>query len=235
MIKEQIKILVNLQNIERESANIKSKLNDVSTRVDVLDSRLSEVEGNVGNETVQLENLQKQYREFESGVQMNLAQVQKSQVKLRSIKTNKEYQSVLKEIEDIQNKNSLIEDEMITYLERMDDAEKVISLKKEEFATVKDDVSIEKESIARETEQNKKRLAELEAEWEKISIKIDSELIRKYTTVKEKVKSRAVAVVKNAVCQGCNLNIPPQLYNELQRFDNLKFCPHCQRIIYWEE
>ncbi len=234
MIKEQIKILVNLQNIERESANIKSKLNDVSTRVDVLDSRLSAVEGNVENETVQLGNLQKQYREFESDVQLNLSQVQKSQVKLRSIKTNKEYQSILKEIEDIQNKNSLIEDEMITCLDRMDDAEKVISLKKEEFATVKDDVSIEKESIARETEQNKKRLAELEAEWGKISAEIDSELIRKYTTVKEKVKSRAVAAVKNAVCQGCNLNIPPQLYNELQRFDNLKFCPHCQRIIYWE-
>ncbi len=234
MIKEQIKILVNLQNIERESANIKSKLNDVSTRMDVLDSRLSAVEGNVENETVQLGNLQKQYREFESDVQLNLSQVQKSQVKLRSIKTNKEYQSILKEIEDIQNKNSLIEDEMITCLDRMDDAEKVISLKKEEFATVKDDVSIEKESIARETEQNKKRLAELEAEWKKISAEIDSELIRKYTTVKEKVKSRAVAAVKNAVCQGCNLNIPPQLYNELQRFDNLKFCPHCQRIIYWE-
>ncbi|MEE9535799.1 MAG: C4-type zinc ribbon domain-containing protein, partial [Desulfobacterales bacterium] len=35
-----------------------------------------------------------------------------------------------------------------------------------------------------------------------------------------------------AVCQGCNVNIPPQLYNELQRFDTLMFCPHCQRIIY---
>ena len=90
MIKEQIKILVNLQNIERESATIKSKLNDVSTRMDVLDSRLSAVEGNVENETVQLGNLQKQYREFESDVQLNLSQVQKSQVKLRSIKTNKE-------------------------------------------------------------------------------------------------------------------------------------------------
>jgi predicted nucleic acid-binding Zn-ribbon protein len=235
MMKEQIKILVSLQNIERESTNINSKLNEVSTRVDMLESRLSEVEDNVENETVQLENLQKQYREFESDAQMNLSQVQKSREKLRSVKTNKEYQSILKEIEDIQNKNSLVEDEMITCLERMDDAEKVISLKKEEFVTVKDYVGIEKESIARETDQNKKRLAELEAKWKEITAEIDSELIRKYTTVKEKVKSRAVVAVKNAVCQGCNLNIPLQLYNDLQRFDDLKFCPHCQRIIYWEE
>jgi predicted nucleic acid-binding Zn-ribbon protein len=29
------------------------------------------------------------------------------------------------------------------------------------------------------------------------------------------------------------MNIPPQMYNELHRFDSLKNCPHCQRIIYW--
>jgi len=111
----------------------------------------------------------------------------------------------------------------------------MFTIKKEELVTVRDEVGIEKESIARETEQNKKRLTELGEKWEEISAEIDSELIRKYTIVKEKVKSRAVVAVKNAVCQGCNLNIPPQLYNDLQRFDDLKFCPHCQRIIYWEE
>jgi uncharacterized protein len=31
------------------------------------------------------------------------------------------------------------------------------------------------------------------------------------------------------------MNIPPQMYNELQRSDILMFCPHCQRIVYWRE
>lgn len=233
-MKEQIKVLVNLQNIEIETADIKSKLSDVSTKLSMLDSSVSQVEGSIEGATAQLDNLKKQYRDFESDVQMNLSQIQKSREKLRLVKTNKEYQSILKEIEDIQEKNSLIEDEMIKCLEQMDDAEKVISSKKEEFLTVKGQVSNEKESIARETEQNKKRLAELEAEWQKFSAEIDPELMKKYKTVKEKVQTRAVAAVNNAVCQGCNLNIPPQLFNELQRFENLKFCPHCQRIIYWE-
>ncbi|MCD4805390.1 MAG: nucleotide-binding protein, partial [Desulfobacterales bacterium] len=26
---------------------------------------------------------------------------------------------------------------------------------------------------------------------------------------------------------------PPQMYNDLQRCDSLKFCPNCQRIIYY--
>ena len=43
----------------------------------------------------------------------------------------------------------------------------------------------------------------------------------------------AVAGVVDAVCQVCRMNIPPQLYNELMRLDSMRFCPNCQRIIYW--
>jgi predicted nucleic acid-binding Zn-ribbon protein len=41
--------------------------------------------------------------------------------------------------------------------------------------------------------------------------------------------------VKNGTCQGCNMNIPPQLYNVLQRGVSIEICPSCSRIIYWED
>jgi len=31
------------------------------------------------------------------------------------------------------------------------------------------------------------------------------------------------------------MNIPPQLYNVLQRGQTVETCPSCHRIIYWEE
>ncbi|UCD32982.1 MAG: hypothetical protein JSV38_03655, partial [Desulfobacterales bacterium] len=84
-------------------------------------------------------------------------------------------------------------------------------------------------------EQGKERLAELENDWESVSGKIDSGLLKTYDLIKERNKGRlAVVPVKDAVCHGCNVNLPPQLYNELYRGDTLKFCPNCQRIIYWE-
>jgi hypothetical protein len=43
-----------------------------------------------------------------------------------------------------------------------------------------------------------------------------------------------IIAVIDAVCQGCHMNIPPQMYNELQRGDNLTKCPMCQRLIYWK-
>jgi hypothetical protein len=46
-------------------------------------------------------------------------------------------------------------------------------------------------------------------------------------------KGLAVVAVKDGTCRGCNMRIPPQLYNVLQRGNSLELCPTCNRIIYW--
>ncbi|MFC1814380.1 zinc ribbon domain-containing protein [Thermodesulfobacteriota bacterium] len=234
-MKEQLDILVNLQQVEIEIGSIKSKLNTVPIQLEKLDCRLSEFEDNLQNNESILNELQKQYRQHESDVQVNLSKIQRSQEKLRSVKNNKEYQSILKEIEDIQTKNSIIEDEMIECLDQMEEVEKAIQTEKAELVKIKYQNDIEKNTIKQEAEKGHQRLAELENEINRISSKIETKLLTKYKLVKDQVKGVGIAAVIKEVCQGCNLNIPPQMYNELQRYDRLTLCPHCQRIIYWEE
>jgi predicted nucleic acid-binding Zn-ribbon protein len=38
--------------------------------------------------------------------------------------------------------------------------------------------------------------------------------------------------VAGGICQGCYMNIPPQLSNEIIRNDKVHLCPSCQRILY---
>jgi predicted nucleic acid-binding Zn-ribbon protein len=45
----------------------------------------------------------------------------------------------------------------------------------------------------------------------------------------------AMVPVKNGTCQGCNMNIPPQLFNTLQRGNSIEVCGNCNRIIYWDK
>ena len=165
---------------------------------------------------------------------MNLSKIQKSQDRLRSVKTNKEYQSMLKEIDDIRAINSEIEDKMIECLDKMESVEEFLSGKQDELKTLEDSVNQEKASIQAESEAGRKQLAELREEWNKISGEVSTRLLNTYKMVRDK-RGTAIVAVNNSVCQGCHLNIPPQMYNELQRCDSLTFCPHCQRIVYWKE
>jgi hypothetical protein len=235
-MKEQIDILIRLQRIETETDRIKSTLIAVSKRFESIEAGLKEFERTIEDQESIINELKKKYRDFESDTKMNLERVKKTQAKLRSVKTNKEYQSFLKEIEDVNAKNSKIEDKMIECLDRMDETEKIIATKKDEYLQLSDRVKSEKETINQEAGQGKKRLAELETDRKVVSGMVDPELLKKYFMIKEQNQGGlAIVPVKDAVCHGCNVNLPPQLYNELHRCDTLRFCPNCHRIVYWKE
>ncbi|MGD8981687.1 MAG: C4-type zinc ribbon domain-containing protein [Desulfobacterales bacterium] len=235
-MKEQIKVLVKLQHLDAESIRIKSTLNDVSKKLKHLDSSLEEIEQTIKDKESVLDELKKQYRDYESDVKLNLAKINKSQEKLRSVKTNKEYQSLLREIEDVKSKNSSIEDKMIECLDRIDETEKIIATKKDEYLQFSDHIKSEKQSIEHDADIDKKKLDELDMDRKNVSGLIDSQLFKKYLVIKkQQQEGLAVVPVKDAVCHGCNVNLPPQLYNELFRYDSLKFCPNCHRIIYLKE
>jgi len=235
-MKEQIKVLVKLQYLDTETARIKSTLNDVSKKLENLDSSLIEIEQTITNQESVLDELKKQYRDYESDAKMNFAKNKKSQEKLRSVKTNKEYQSLLKEIEDVKSKNSLIEDKMIECLDRIDETEEIIAKKKDDYLQLSDHIKSEKQNIEQEAGIDKKKLDELDLDRNNVSGLIDSQLFKKYLVIKEQHHGGlAVVPVKDAVCHGCNVNLPPQLYNELFKYNSLKFCPNCQRIIYLKE
>jgi hypothetical protein len=166
---------------------------------------------------------------------MNLGKIQKSQEKLRSVKTNKEYQSSLKEIDDIKLINSKIEDEMLEFLEQIESAEKALNEQKKRYSQIVDDTNREKDSINRDTEHYKQKLAQLESDRNLVKDTLDSTILDIFYRVKAKqADGVAIAEVKDEVCQGCNLNIPPQMYIDLQHRNSLKNCPSCERIIYWE-
>jgi predicted nucleic acid-binding Zn-ribbon protein len=234
-MKGQIDNLVKLQGIETESNGIRLILSNVIQRLDSLSSRLNEFDQDTKDEELRLSGLKKSYRLYKSDEEMNSSQLKKSQERLASIKTNKEYQSLLKEIENLNTINSQIEDQMLECLEKMDDIERVLADRTNEYKKLSERVNKERQTIANEIEKNNKRLAELDTEWKKFSSKIDPQLLKTYLMVRDKAGEIAVAPVKDAVCRGCNMNIPPQMYNDLQRCDSLKFCPSCQRIIYWKD
>ena len=126
-----------------------------------------------------------------------------------------------------------MEDDMLLVLEQIDHLESLVSEKKTEIETLSQKIDWDKKAIQKEAEESKKKLANIKDNIEKAIKLVDPALLDRYNWVQQKVGRLAIVSVEKAVCQGCHLNIPPQMYNELHRGDTIKFCPHCQRMIYW--
>jgi len=234
--KNQIESLVKLQQFEIEIAKINAFLSKVPGRIEMLDSELETIKQKMETEKIVVEEQNQKYRAHETDVQDNLVKIEKSEQKLSAVKTNKEYQSSLKEIEDLKSINVDLEDEMLACLTLIENAENQMKTSEQDLLRLSAETDKDREEINHEVDRKKESLEKLESDWTRVSGEIDPGLLDKFSKVKSgQANGIAVVSVKDAVCQGCNMNIPPQMYNELQRGDNLKNCPSCERIIHWED
>ena len=230
--KKQIEVLIDLQKTELETRMIQASLDRLPEEMTLLENRLEEYKTAVEDEKTRLSELQTTYRSYESNSADYQAQIAKSQEKLKAVKTNKEYQSGLKEIEEIEELISKLEDKMIGCLEDIDTTEQQLNSKSGILEKMKVEVKGDQEKMSHDSETQKKELNRLKSEMELMLENIDPGLLKKFKSVQSIVGDIALAGVSDAVCQVCNVNLPPQMYNELLRVDKLLYCPHCQRIIY---
>ncbi len=234
-IREQINILANVQAVEVEIDKAERQIRSLENEAAALDHAAGEHEERVTAEKEALAVLKKSYRELESESKINADMIVKSNEKLRAVKTNKEYQSTLKEIEELRKKNSGIEDRMLEELEAIERAEVAIGEEETAMSVFLKQCQDNKETLAARVERERQAVDILRDKQQHISAEADPKSMAILDDVRKKVRGLAVVPVERATCTGCHMNIPPQLFNELQRFDEIRNCPHCQRIIYWKE
>jgi hypothetical protein len=165
-------------------------------------------------------------------VQAHQSRIKKREEQLRAVKTNKEYQAILMEMEEIKRLISRIEDDTLGCLDKMDMSENEVQSKLHEYKIEKESIDATIGLLEQDAEIEKKKLAELISERDRLSKLIEPQLFNQYQFIKSIAGGLAIVEVRNAVCLGCNMNIPPQMYNELHRGNELKNCPHCHRLLY---
>ncbi|MBN2569323.1 MAG: hypothetical protein JXB42_07825 [Deltaproteobacteria bacterium] len=233
-MKEQIFLLIKLQKTDSEIEEIRVRKSDLPNEMESLDNKLKSFEHEVKKVKESLDNLNKTHKEKESELNMGMENVKKTKSKLLSVKTNKEYEATLKEIDSINSKNSHIEDEIIYILDDIENTKTNLEMKEKELADYRTIYDGKRAKIEKELNSIDYLLDEVTKSYDAIRAQIHEDLIKKYDILKVKRNRRVVVPVWKEVCDGCHMNIPPQMYNELQRSDMLMLCPNCNRIIYWE-
>lgn len=234
-IRDQTRTLSQLQKLELEVRRLQARLGRVEEQTGALNAQLQQCEDPVSAAHRQQQELQKRYRAQESELQANQERIGKSHEKLRAVKTNKEYQSGLKEIDDLKQIDSKLEDEMIACLDEIQAGQRFLKEHQVQADRRATQIRDELEQVRREAIESAALLVAAQAQADEISHRLPADLLALYRRIRDrKPDGIAVAEVRSAVCGGCHVNIPPQMYNEMQRRDRLKNCPNCDRIIYWE-
>jgi hypothetical protein len=230
--RDQIELLIELQEKEAKAARVQSGLDELPAKIEQIASGLKAFEDAINIKKESLADLKKEYRSYDAEIKANSARIAKREEQLRSVTTNKEYQAILKEIEEIKKADSRMENDTIACLEKIDTAETEVQEKEKEFLDLENAVNQQKAVFEADADSERRSLDELLAKRDELAAKIDPELIKQYDFIKSYARNIAIVRVKDCICLGCNMNIPPQMYNELHREGELRTCPHCHRMLY---
>jgi predicted nucleic acid-binding Zn-ribbon protein len=234
-VNPQVKSLVELQAqdtlILGKTALIKEIPKNISTRQKPLDEARARLEAVKKEHDAAV----KARRKAESTLEEMGQRIAKLKART-DIKTNKEYQAHLKEIESAEKESTAIEDQILLAMEEVEKSEKVI---KTEGARVKDEegkLEEYRKELDAQAAEAEKDLSALKKTRAALTAGLDPELYQEYMKLLRKNSGLAVVEVKNEICQGCMMNIMPQLFLEIKRSETEIFnCPQCGRILYHKD
>ncbi|PIE62978.1 MAG: nucleotide-binding protein [Desulfobacter postgatei] len=235
MSKPDIATLVKLQEAETEIVRLNEVLNEIEKKKSKLASRLKQFAAALKENAEQLEKLEKNCLDSENEIKIVDARIVKSNETLRNVTTNREYQVLLREVDDNKKRKDALETELLQIMEDREKSQTIVDESKKEYQQLEEQIKAEQNQIEEQTTKDRKRLGEYLESQKEIGASLDPKLLEQFKRISRMNQGSAVAGVQDQVCLGCFMNIPPQLYIEVQRGNELIFCPQCSRILYYEK
>jgi len=234
-LKEQLELLVKLQNFDLNILRAQRIKEENPQRINQLEETLEKERKELQSIEKQLEEVKKKRIGKEQDLAVAEEQIRRTKKRLTSVKTNKEYQAALKEIEVIENQKSKLEEEILIFMEQYDQIKRNLEKIEDHFNLTIKKTEEKKIELQKNIEECIKAIEEQQKMREELLPKIESKLFSQYQRIKQKRTEPIVVPVEDSCCQGCHVNIPPQLFNEVKKCKTIIKCPYCGRFLYWEK
>ncbi|HBA53113.1 zinc ribbon domain-containing protein [Syntrophorhabdus aromaticivorans] len=234
-MEQELKTIYEAQGIDLQIIENEKRIHSTPKKLEEMDQEINMMTERVKKEQEIIEELEKERKKKEKELEMEKEKIKKFESKLYEVKTNKEYQALLKEIETAKQTNDKEEEEIIEIMVRIEELKKDFSSTSEKLKERKKIAEAERTKLHKEMESIDKIIFELKRQRDNLLSVIDDDLRKTYSMLIERRNGVAVVNVKNGVCLGCSMNIPPQLFIEATKNSRVILCPSCNRIFYFTE
>ncbi|UCD83629.1 MAG: hypothetical protein JSU92_10055 [Deltaproteobacteria bacterium] len=234
-MQEKLELLKRLQEIDLRIRKISINIDEYPRKIAEVEEKLSQKRIVCEQRKKTLEELERDRKKKEDNLRFEEERVKQWEARLKEIKNNRDYQALLREIAAAKRDNSLMEEEILKELEEIEEIKKELEQDEPEYRHLEEEFNNTNSELKDKFAQDEKELGEQAQIREKIARDISTDLLKKYDLIRKQRAGLALVPAKNSACQGCNMDLPPQVYNEVRRNKEIILCPNCQRIIYWEE
>ena len=231
-MQEKIKLLKDLQAIDQDLKKVRQDREALEKEQASLGSGTDRIRAMVESLAAELAKLQQERRTLQLALEQEEQNIHRSEGHLPAIKTQKEYVAVLKEIDTAKKLNKDLQDRIKAKDGEIADVTRDREEKEQELAELTAKVSDRLEEISRQLADQASQAGTQVQDRDRLFDQLPVSLRKRYQLLFERRGGLVVVEARNGTCSGCNMHLPPQLFNTLFTLQEIQSCPHCNRLLY---
>ncbi|HXJ36698.1 MAG TPA: C4-type zinc ribbon domain-containing protein [Candidatus Eisenbacteria bacterium] len=230
----QIELLIQIQQVDQNLRENTQAVSSGESRVTELEEAYQAKSSATEQGRATASALATKQRDLEARLADAESKMKDRRMRITRIRNDKELGLAKREVDLLKDEITGIEAELQQVYEQVEAATTTLAALEGELKTIAESREAEatalRDTIARlgaDIERDRtRRQALLET--------VDVELRRRYEMILSRRGGLAVVPVRDGTCQGCRMRVPPQLYNQIQRGEQVILCPSCQRMLHWQ-
>lgn len=229
-MKDTLKYLIELQEIDRQLFEIEEKKGSLPQQVEKLESEAGDLRSELETTKESLEENQKELTGIKGGLMDSAEKIKKYQDQLYLVNTNREYDALTNEIETEKSKMAESESRQLELEEAIEKLEETINSSEEQTSAFAEKLEANRDELKEKSDLTDAHQLELEKAREELVPKVRERYLRKYNRILQ-ARRRAVVPVDRSACSGCHKQLSPQTIYEIQQMDQMIECENCGRIL----
>ena len=233
-MQEQLELLKELQELDKTLGSSRQQRQKLEAEQAVLGADLDRVQAMVDSLDASLTDLRDQRGDLNQALALEQENIKKAEGRLPAIKTQKEYVAVLKEIDTAKKLTKDLQDRVQATNEELNALGKDREEKVTELTALSEKVGARRQEMAAALAEVDAILGTGDERRNQLLSGLPLPLRKRYQMLLERRHGVAVVAARNGTCLGCNMNLPPQLFNSLFTTQEVLRCPHCNRLLHLE-
>lgn len=231
-LNDQFKALESLQEIDLKIDQLNRKRLELPKLLGGMDDQLRRIEAENQVKNKSISEIEKNLKQATAAIELNLERHNRSKARLEGVTNSQEFQAVSKELEQLQKMNQLLEEQRKKLTEDMDAQKNLLSESQGKLDGIQLERNTKAADVGSEQGTIDSQVAKLQSERQVFAVKVEARIRSVYDRVRVARGGLGIVPAIAGRCRGCNMMLPPQLFNEVQKSLQVQACPTCNRLLY---
>lgn len=233
-MESQLLLLRQIQQMDSKIREIQLRAESDQDELDDLQANHENLKDALNRAHNELDAARATLRAKVTELEENQERFNQSKGKLTDVGNTRQYNALERELENLKMTRALLEEERDALQENVATYESQLKDRKAKLDDLEGAIKSKGSEMQGESASAASEATKFEKERDVLKADLPAPLRRRYEFILARRDGVAVAAAVDGACTGCNMAVPPQVFNELRAENRILECANCQRILFYQ-